>query len=325
MISKKQYSFRIAIILLFGLFHTACLPFFTKDNYFQGEIEFEINGETVKHKRVWRCEEKSVFRPVGDTLFKDVYLQTPRPKESFVVKKFGTDQAILFDNWMNCGTELRRAGIWTPVSIFDSIKTPRYSERLYLKVGDPITIQNPYENTFKTRLIKEIVTSIDERTYKNNVNNNTDDDADLLFQLRLKAAYGLTVDVLTWNDTDKIALREGIPLNKNIWEVERLKAPLSKIRSAYNTEPTVHNSSIILMPNDYKGKYSTLFPPKDTIEVKYAGRTIVLDEKGFAEILRPEPNIKLVRFFARVDSNIWAGMCRANPLPQCPLIPSDSK
>lgn len=321
LLSINLKSIRGIVALSLAALHASCYSSSSDAQYFLGEIELEISGETVKHSRAWKCENKTVFRPAQNELFEHMLKQVPSPAENFVVKRFGSDHAVLFDNWIGCGLERRRAGEWTQVTVFDSIASPSYGELLYLKAGAPVTVHNPFDNRFRTRLVRERVVEIDQPRYEASNAKSSNDGLDLLYQLRLRAAYGMTVEVLTWNETDKRGLREGIPLNNAVWEVRRLSAPEPKTTASHAQENPVHNSSLILLPLGYRGTDGKLSPPRET-SVRYAGRVIELDQRGFAEIRRPEPGIKFVRFYAEIRTNIWASMCIAVPPPQCPRVPT---
>jgi hypothetical protein len=288
--------------------------------YFAGEIELEINGEAIRHSRVWKCVEKIVFRPVDKDLFEQVYRQRPPPKEGFVVKRFGTDQAVLFDNWSGCGEPNRRAGAWTEVSVFDSTTSPTYAERLYLKAGAPVTVQDPFENRFKVRLIKHSVTESDARSYEAGRTKLIDDGPELLYQLRLKAAYGLSVDMFVWNEVDKVGRRSGVAFNKGVWEVVGLQAPPRRPPNQVEEQHEPHNAALVLLPLGYRGADGKLSAP-GVIHVALAGRAIELDSRGSAVLVQPEPGIKMVRLDATVRNTIWTLHClRPDPLPQCPKL-----
>ena len=290
--------------------------------YFLGEIEFDINGESVQYSHAWECEKKTVFRPADRSLFEQVDRQKTRSDEPFVARRFGRDHVIVFNNWTGCRSGTRQARNPLSVTLMDSAATPTYGERLYLDVGAPATVHNGFEKTFKARLVKDVITEVDAHRYEEIVAHQSDEGPALLYQLRLKAAYRLVVDVLTWNDTDKEGLREGLARNKNVWEVERLRAPPLR----YSATSSVENASLLPLPLGYKGADGRLSPPLGT-RVRYANKVIELDDRGFAEIQRPEPGIKLVRFYARVDTNGWASICvfRPNPPPQCPPLPAGTR
>jgi len=284
--------------------------------YFLGEIEFEINGESVKYTRAWRCELTTVFRPAFKELFEQQLRQVAPPKDGFVVKRFGTDHVIVFEDWQGCGTERRWHGDSTRASVIDSIASPKYGERLYLKVGAPTTVLNPFEKRFRVRLLKERTSETDRATFEKAASRVEDVGSALLYQLRLNAAFRLHVDVLTWNEVDKMGLRRGLALNQSIWEVDRLAAPPTGKPAADEVDDRV----FIPLPLGYVRKDGKRGPPFG-MGVRYAGRVIELDERGFAQIQQPETGIRLVRFYAEVDDSLWARQCTVHAGPQCPQLP----
>lgn len=313
-----MYFFR-RIFLIFSLLiflagvHTSSYG----SQYFLGQIEFEINGETIKHQRVWKCEKVIAFRPANQDLFTQIYIQKPTPEQGSIVKKFGAEHGLVFDNWTGCGVERRRAGEWTQVSVIDSIVLPKYGEYLFLKKGEPSTIQNPFQSIFKVRLIKEGVTEIDLKQYELNLSKTGHEGADLLYLLTQSAAYAFHVDMITWNDTDKIGLRQGLPFNNGVWEVDKLQAPLRKNYAAGPEVQAVSNYSFIPLPLGYLRPDGKRGAP-DSVSVKYADKQITLNDRGFAEILLPETGIKRVLFTANLSHNVWAIRCVSVPEPSCP-------
>lgn len=322
---RQMHKLKRVIVLLFAAWLlAACDPFGRDDKYFLGEIEFEINGETVRHARAWTCQKRTIVDPSVSGLLRQAYRQVPTPSSSFVVKRFGAGQAVLFDNWSACGFERRRAGDWTEVTVFDSVAAPSYAERLYLKPDGPVTIHNPFESRFRVRLVKEGVTEIDQRRYKASAASSSGEGADDLYQLRLKAAFGLTVNVVVWNDTNQTGLRDGVPLNQGVWEVEKLRPPAVRKVMPYGNEHLVHNSSMVLLPLGYHTADGKRGYPKG-MQVKYAGKTITLGDGGSASIEQPEPGVRRAQFSAELSHHVWSARCIAVPTPECPKLPAEAQ
>lgn len=319
-----QRALSLSLGVLLAVFAMTCHASEPERRYFSGAVMLEINGEVVKFSRLWECELRTVFRPARRDLFEKDYFQVRLPKSSFVVLSFGDDHAIVLDDWTGCGTERQRAGEWREATIFDNAINPRYGERLYLKVGQPPTIRNPLETPFRVQLLQDSVKELSAEEYgRVMASAPPPHESNLLTRLIEKAAYALTVEVITWNETDQAGLRTGLVLTAKGWVAAQLRAPPSGYRLHEQNERPA-DLSLFPLPLGYRGPDGKLSVPAH-IRVQVDGRILDLDDRGMAAMEYPQNDVRQAKIFAVVKENVWASRCTSLPKPDCPKVPASAK
>ena len=295
------------------------------ERYFLGEIVAEINGQFVRHARVWKCEKRTIFRPVH-TLFEQVWRRTELLDNSFAVR-FGVDSAMVVGDWDEpCETGNTRRFGHTRVSLIDRVSAPSVGEELSLVLGATPTRREALTGLFSTRLLRDGVSEIDEPRYqveKAASDRAAVDSASLMYRLREKAAYQLAVRVLTWRDADKIAWTEHAALQNGKWTVEgfRLTAdPSERPRLLHDTR--YGHFAVRLFPLGSSKSYGRPDLP-ETESVGVGGRQVEVGWKLPSELLKPEPGLRTVWLIQQRDFFGWAGGCTSRParFSNCPPMP----
>jgi hypothetical protein len=284
-------------------------------DHYRGDVELEINGESVKYSRTWKCRYRTTFS-MADGRFSQQAEQHPSPPNSLVILRFGKRGIVAFDEWEGCSTEPARAdgGMW--VDLLDDYAQPSYGETLYLRPGSAPTRLNPVDSTFIVRLIRARVVRIDGAQHLAAAGHDNQLGSDVLAQLQRKAAYGLEIRAIAWNERDPIGLSQPVPHTSRGWLSGPLVAP-TPARVLETSRRNEFKESVYLPVQwDAQSQARTTFA---SIQVQYAGAVLQLDAKGNAGVEEPHSGLKRARFYARVEPNRWFLQCIGMfAKPPCP-------
>ncbi|CAM3814275.1 hypothetical protein [Roseateles saccharophilus] len=281
--------------------------------YFAGELELQVNGELINYRRFWKCEPKTQIRPAQNELFKQHYVQVPVPR-NFIAIRSDQGRAVIVDNWIGCKSERDRIGAGLrQITIYDRADDPSYGEILYTKLGAPAaSVPNPTKRSFHVRVIKDSRREIGAAEYQEPKSSSDNSGTGLLNRLIQKAAYSLTVEVISWNTMGKTGVRTSLSLTEDGWVASDIRAPALNDQVLGPLRPP-HNKSLYPLPL----QASIPRIPKG-MRVLVAGQVVELDGRGFGEITPPPSGLSMARVYASVDSSAWSLSCTMLPGPECP-------
>ncbi len=280
--------------------------------YFVGQLELDINGETVAYQRSWICEETTIFRPAGNDLFEKHYLQAPVPP-NFVALRTATGRAVIFANWTGCEFERQRIDEMREITVYDNADEPTYGERFFTRLGAPTaSIPYPLKHSFQVRVVKDSKKELDLAQYEALKPTSSSTGGSILNRLIQKAAYSLEVAAIAWNTTGKRGAKTPLTFTEEGWVVPELLAP-QPIDQIFDNKRPPPNTPLLPMPLQTREPGIPV-----PLRVSIGKRVVEMNDKGFGELLPPPPGLTKAVVWARVTKHSWSSRCTLVPPPECP-------